>query len=91
MFGRMPSRASTAAVKYGGLALPPISSTSARISLKLALPGQGLSNAEIARRLYLVEGTVKSYVSAILTRLAAKNCVQAAILAYEAGLVDRDR
>jgi DNA-binding NarL/FixJ family response regulator len=57
----------------------------------LALLGQGLSNAEIARRLYLVEGTVKSYVSAILTRLAAKNRVQAAILAYEAGLVDRDR
>jgi len=56
----------------------------------LALVGQGLSNAEIARRLHLVEGTVKSYVSAILARLDAKNRVQAAILAYEAGLVDRD-
>ncbi|MBM7789186.1 response regulator transcription factor [Tenggerimyces flavus] len=56
----------------------------------LALVGQGLSNAEIARRLHLVEGTVKSYVSTILTRLDAKNRVQAAILAYEAGLVDRD-
>jgi DNA-binding NarL/FixJ family response regulator len=56
----------------------------------LALVGQGLSNAEIGRRLHLVEGTVKSYVSAILTQLAARNRVQAAILAYEAGLVDRD-
>jgi DNA-binding NarL/FixJ family response regulator len=56
----------------------------------LALLGQGLSNAEIGHRLYLVEGTVKSYVSAILVRLAARNRVQAAILAYEAGLVDRD-
>jgi DNA-binding NarL/FixJ family response regulator len=57
----------------------------------LALLGQGLSNAEIGRRLYLVEGTVKSYVSAILTRLTARNRVQAAIVAYEAGLVGRDR
>ena len=57
----------------------------------LALLGQGLPNAEIGRRLHLVEGTVKSYVSAILTRLAARNRVQAAIVAYEAGLVDRDR
>ncbi|TDD57772.1 response regulator transcription factor [Kribbella antibiotica] len=53
----------------------------------LALVGAGLSNAEIARRLFLVEGTVKAYVSAILLRLAVKNRVQAAIVAYEAGLV----
>ncbi len=48
---------------------------------------QGLSNAEIARRLFLVEGTVKAYVSAVLLRLGVKNRVQAAIVAYEAGLV----
>lgn len=54
----------------------------------LALVGAGLSNAEIARKLYLVEGTVKSYVSTILTRLDVRNRVQAAIIAYEAGLVD---
>jgi DNA-binding NarL/FixJ family response regulator len=53
----------------------------------LALVGAGLSNAEIAGRLFLVEGTVKAYVSAVLTRLAVKNRVQAAIVAYEAGLV----
>ncbi|HET6297102.1 MAG TPA: response regulator transcription factor [Kribbella sp.] len=53
----------------------------------LALVGAGLSNAEIARRLFLVEGTVKAYVSAVLTRLGVKNRVQAAIVAYEAGLV----
>jgi DNA-binding NarL/FixJ family response regulator len=53
----------------------------------LALVGAGLSNAEIAGRLFLVEGTVKAYVSAILTRLAVRNRVQAAIVAYEAGLI----
>ncbi|GAA2807267.1 response regulator [Kribbella solani] len=53
----------------------------------LGLVGAGLSNGEIARRLYLVEGTVKAYVSAVLLRLGVKNRVQAAIVAYEAGLV----
>ncbi|MEU5882969.1 response regulator transcription factor [Spirillospora sp. NPDC047279] len=57
----------------------------------LALVGAGLSNAEIAARLHVVEGTVKAYVSAILTRLDVKNRVQAAIVAYEAGLVGDDR
>ncbi|MGY1842675.1 response regulator [Modestobacter sp. SYSU DS0875] len=56
----------------------------------LSLIGVGLSNAEIAARLYVVEGTVKGYVSAILTRLDVRNRVQAAILAHEAGLVPPD-
>ncbi|MEU8150050.1 response regulator transcription factor [Nonomuraea sp. NPDC048901] len=56
----------------------------------LALVGAGLSNAEIGGRLFLVEGTVKAYVSAVLGRLEVKNRVQAAVLAYEAGLVPRD-
>jgi DNA-binding NarL/FixJ family response regulator len=53
----------------------------------LALVGAGLSNAEIARNMHIVEGTVKAYVSAILTRLGVRNRVQAAIVAHEAGLV----
>ncbi|WP_055483830.1 response regulator [Sphaerimonospora mesophila] len=53
----------------------------------LALLGSGLSNAQIANRLHLVEGTVKAYVSAILARLGVGNRVQAAIVAYEAGLI----
>ena len=52
----------------------------------LALIGAGHSNAEIARTLYVVEGTVKAHVSSILIKLDARNRVQAAILAYEAGL-----
>ncbi|MBO1333899.1 response regulator transcription factor [Streptomyces sp. VRA16 Mangrove soil] len=53
----------------------------------LGLVGAGLSNPEIAQRLHLVEGTVKAYVSAVLDRLEVKNRVQAAIVAYEAGLL----
>lgn len=46
----------------------------------------GLSNAEIATRLHLVEGTVKAHVSAVLTKLGARNRVEAAVAAHEAGL-----
>lgn len=53
----------------------------------LELLGKGQSNSQIARRLHLVEGTVKAHVSAILTKLNADNRVQAAIVAHRAGLV----
>jgi DNA-binding NarL/FixJ family response regulator len=52
----------------------------------LALLGAGLSNAQIGRRLHLVEGTVKIHVSAILGKLRVDNRVQAAVLAHDAGL-----
>ncbi|MFD7507252.1 response regulator [Streptomyces sp. NPDC059850] len=55
----------------------------------LALLGAGLSNAEIGAKLYLVEGTVKAHVSAILSKLGVRNRVEAAIAAYEAGVVRR--
>ncbi|GIG64056.1 response regulator [Phytomonospora endophytica] len=56
----------------------------------LALIGRGLPNAEIARRLFLVEGTVKAHVSAILGKVNAPNRVRAAIIAYEAGMAGED-
>lgn len=51
----------------------------------------GLSNAEIASRLHLVEGTVKAHVSAVLAKLGARNRVEAAVAAHEAGLTPPHR
>ncbi len=52
----------------------------------LGLIGEGLSNADIGRRLHLSTGTVKDYVSAVLVRLGVTNRVQAAVVAREVGV-----
>ncbi|GAB4525461.1 MAG: response regulator transcription factor [Anaerolineales bacterium] len=54
----------------------------------LRLLALGLSNADIAGRLYLSEGTVRNYVSSILEKLHVSARTQAAILALRYGLVD---
>lgn len=53
----------------------------------LACLGEGMSNAEIGHRLHLSETTVKSHVSRVMDKLRCANRTQAAILAYEAGLI----
>ena len=53
----------------------------------LGLVGRGLSNAEIAERIYVSPATAKTHVSHIMTKLYARDRAQLVVVAYESGLV----
>ena len=72
-------------------AAPPsaaVDSLSEREREVLRLLGKGLSNSDIAARIYLSEGTVRNYVSSIFEKLGLEDRTQAAIFAIRYGLTD---
>jgi DNA-binding NarL/FixJ family response regulator len=68
--------------------LPPMEALTPREETILRLLTKGLTNAGIADRLHLSEGTVKNHVSEILSKLHANDRTHAVVLAIKRGLLD---
>jgi DNA-binding NarL/FixJ family response regulator len=73
-----------APVRAGGTALNTLTDRELDV---LKLLGRGFSNPEIARELKVGEATVKTHVAHVLDKLELRDRVQAAIFAYEVGLI----
>ncbi|MFE9572798.1 response regulator [Streptomyces sp. NPDC006692] len=66
---------------------PGLAALTAREAQVLKLTARGLSNVEIADRLYISEATVKTHLNRTMTKLDLNSRAQAVVVAYETGLV----
>ena len=67
---------------------PWIATLTERETEVLRLMARGRSNVEIASELYLGEATIKTHVGRVLSKLGARDRVQAVVMAYDSGLVE---
>jgi DNA-binding NarL/FixJ family response regulator len=78
-----------------GRSRPPAPAEVARLTERelevLRLVARGLSNGEIAGRLYIGETTVKTHVARMLAKLSLRDRVQAVVYAYEHGIAEDRR
>jgi DNA-binding NarL/FixJ family response regulator len=89
--GSTPAEREQAVPRAGVLdELPPMEELTPREETILELLTEGLTNAGIAARLHLSEGTVKNYVSEILSKLQANDRTHAVVLAIKRGLLNLD-
>jgi DNA-binding NarL/FixJ family response regulator len=86
--GSPPSRGIQVAAEREREELPEVEDLTPREETILRLLTEGLTNAGIADRLHLSEGTVKNYVSQILSKLQANDRTHAVVLAIRRGLLD---
>jgi DNA-binding NarL/FixJ family response regulator len=86
--GSVPATSAPIAAEQRDPELPEVEELTPREETILKLLTEGLTNAGIADRLYLSEGTVKNYVSQILSKLQANDRTHAVVLAIRRGLLD---